>query len=159
MIMHTDTFSFGLDIKTNTATNPLGFRISFNDDILFDELISETMTTIKLDIPDNISELYYNVNLEMYGKNNSHTPPNISYKDHGSIEIINLYVEQVLLVYKDGVSRPFYENAIYKHETIEPFSTHLGKNGSILFTMTTPIYLWLLNNSANAKLISHKVFS
>jgi len=147
-MLNSDSFTFGLKIETNTPTNPLGFKVSINDNTFFNELITKTKTTIEFIVPNNTENINYNVNLEMYGKNESH----VMSDEHGMIEITDLYIDNILLIHKDGVASPFYETVKYNYKnTLEPYTTYLGHNGILSFDISTPLYIWLLENSYGAK--------
>ena len=121
---------------------------SFNDNTFFNELITKTKTTIEFIVPNNTENINYNVNLEMYGKNESH----VMSDEHGMIEITDLYIDNILLIHKDGVASPFHETVKYYYKnTSEPYTTYLGHNGILSFDISTPLYIWLLENSYGAK--------
>lgn len=151
-----NTVKFGLDLETNTPLTPLSIRISIADDIYYDGKVDKSQKSILCEVPDNLEDTTeYDLDIEIYGKTDSHTKIiNDEIIDTTYINIVNLYIDDLLFVHKDGESDGMYnENVVsYTHnnngysnkDITEPFTRYIGANGIIKLKLYTPIYLWML---------------
>lgn len=156
-----DFITLGVNLKFNTPDTPVGFKISFDDVLLHDSLLTNDNSCIEVKLKDNIDirEQKF-LNMEMYGKTDDHTildeKGNII--QTSMIKIINLYIDDTLFIYEDKMASSMWDLITYEYNengknVIEPVTTTIGKNGKLVIPMYTPIYIWMYENLYGTKSI------
>lgn len=139
--------NFSFNATTNTPDTPVTLTLMVNGDIIKSAVIDK-LTSFEYVLADE-PILEYNIEIIMSGKTDAHT----TLDDHGLVlesTVINL---ENLKFDKLALDNFFLEGfATYHHDTNgttesqkEVYCSLLGCNGSIKFTVETPIYQWLLN--------------
>jgi len=138
--------SFDLDSSDYTA--PLGFEVLLDDVVLFSVDHVKESTPVSLEIDDDNSE--HEFKFVMKNKTQEHTVID----DAGNIisnamlSIANVTFDQIKL------GHVFVQRTVYYHDfngaqdpIEDTFYGDMGCNGYVSLRFTTPIYLWLLENT------------
>jgi len=158
------TVTLGVEIEVNIIDNPVGFKISFDDDVLFNALLTTHKQLIEVDMPDDIvNKKNHYLNLELFGKEDNHTilDENGNIIQSSMIKIINLYFDDMLFIYDGGMACSLWDSIKYHHnnnghsdDVVESVSILMGMNGKLVIPLYTPLYIWMLENSHEAKSVS-----
>ena len=144
--MSSETLNFSVE-PTDPAV-PLTLAVYVNDQCCFGPASIDKPVTVSHEINDE-EEQQYQVRIEMSGKTDAHT----KIDDQGNIIKDALLKFSAFEVMGIDIDTVMSKKAKYHHnhnghsEDIEQtFAMSMGCNGSVEFTFTTPIYLWLLEN-------------
>jgi len=156
-----DFITLGVNLEFNTPDTPVGFKISFDDVLLHDSLLTNYNSCVEVKLKNNIDTREQKfLNMEMYGKTDDHTildeKGNII--QTSMIKIINLYIDDTLFIYEDKMASSMWDLITYEYNengknVIEPVTTTIGKNGKLVIPMYTPIYIWMYENLYGTKSI------
>lgn len=139
-------FKIVVGVEPTNPNCPLGFEIWVNDIKFFDNAVKENQQ-ISMYINDNDGE--HVIKLVLKDKLPEHT----KIDDNGSILSDSLV--KLSSIEFDGidVTELFCLLSKYHHnfngtgnDVVEKFNGTMGCNGTVSLTITTPIYLWLLEN-------------
>jgi hypothetical protein len=145
-----DTINFSCDIYNNTPYKPLGFKISINDEDIFDTATDKAEYHIDHDIIDN--KKTYKVKFILHSKTDEHTilGSNNSLIESSQIDIKNIKLDDI------DITNVFHSNSdlfYYIHDHNDhseklkhKFNMGMGCNGFAEFTFNSPVYTWLLEN-------------
>lgn len=142
-----ETVKISFDVETSDSKCPLGIEIWLDDVVLLtNDHVQETVS-FSHDIMDHDGE--HELRIVMLGKTSDHTivdeAGNIA-KD-ATLAISNFEIDGL------DINQLFFEKCVYTHdfngtqpEIADNFFGTAGCNGTISFSFSTPIYLWLLEN-------------
>ena len=156
-----DFITLGVNLEFNTPDTPVGFKISFDDVLLHDSLLTNDNSCIEVKLKDNIDirEQKF-LNMEMYGKTDNHTilDDNGNIIQTSMIEIIDLYIDNTLFIYDGGMACSLWDSIKYHHnnnghsdDVVESVSILMGMNGKLVIPIYTPIYIWMFENLYGTK--------
>jgi hypothetical protein len=137
-----------LSLKVKATGPGLGFRLKFDDTVVYDASPGTDPITVTHEF-DDTKEQQHLVTLEMHGKKPEHTEVD----DNG--EITADRVIEISHITMDGidVDYMFTQQAVYHHDfnghgasTTDSFFGCMGCNGRVEFQFASPLYLWLLEN-------------
>ena len=142
-----ETVQISFDVETSDAECPLGIQVWLDDSLLLDNPHVQEKIAFAHGISDDDGE--HQLRIVILGKTADHTRVD----DQGNI--IKDATLQISTVTIDGidVNQLFNEKTVYTHdfngtqpEIADSFYGVAGCNGTISFSFSTPIYLWLLEN-------------
>lgn len=135
-------------VNSTDSTVPLKLSVWVNDQCCFGPTLIDKETVFRHEISDD-EDLEYRIKIELSGKIDEYT----KLDEQGNI------VKDALLEFKDfeimGINiDTFMTSKIkYHHDfnghgpaTEQQFGMSMGCNGTLEFTFTTPLYMWLLEN-------------
>ena len=141
------TSQISFDIHTSDGTAEIAVAVFINDDCIFKTLHYQWAQKIQFSISDDDNE--HELRIEISGKNANHTIVD----NEGNIvkdvviQLSNFEIDNL------DVNQLFLEKCVYTHdfngsqpEIVDSFHGIAGCNGTISFSFSTPIYLWLLEN-------------
>ena len=141
------TVTFSCDIGTTNPAVPLGMEIWFDDQCFFDQMHVQESHTIKYEFDDNDAE--HTLRFVLKNKLPEHTTLDADGKiiSDATVTISNISFDDI------DCELLTYTTAEYHHnfngsgpETQQKFYGSMGCNGTLLLKLTTPIYIWLLEN-------------
>ena len=145
--METSHISF--ELSTNSPTIPLAFEAWINDQCIFktDHVTETHSISFELDVTENTD---HSLRLIMNGKKLKHTridsAGNITHD--AKLFVNNVCVDEI------EIDQLLFEHAVYSHNfngtrehVNEKFFGEFGCNGTVELKFTSPIYLWLLENT------------
>lgn len=137
-----------LTFDVQSTGKPLDLEIKLDSQTVFNSTIGGEKISVKIEINDDEEKTYP---LEFILKNK--TPEHTTVDDNGNI------LEDSQLIFSDievdeiNIEKLFWFQAEYTHDfngngekTTENFYESMGCNGTVKINITTPIYLWLLEN-------------
>jgi len=154
----------GINLEYNMPHTPVGFKISIDDTLLYNELITHHKTAIQVNIKDDIfNNKIKLLNLIMYGKTAAHT----TFNNEGDViqsailHVIDMYLDDTLYIYRDGMAHNLWDIITYHHtnnnehgeKIIEPVSTTMGCNGKLVIPIYSPLHIWMYENHHGTKSI------
>jgi len=138
------------DLTSSDYTVPLGFEVMLNDVVLFSVDHVAEATPVSLEINNDEDENKHEFKFVMKNKTQEHTVVD----DDGNIvtnamlSIANVAFDEIKL------GHTFTKNAVYHHDfngsqdpVEDKFYGDMGCNGHVSLQFTTPVYLWLLENT------------
>ncbi len=142
-----ETAKISFDIETSDAECLLGVEIWLDDVVLLSNNHVQDKITFVHDISDDDGE--HEFRIVMLGKTTDHTRVDEAgniVKD-ATLQISNVVIDDL------DVNQLFLDKCVYTHnfngtrpEITDTFFGIAGCNGTISFSFSTPIYLWLLEN-------------
>ena len=142
-----ETAKISFDVETSDAECLLGLEIWIDNNLLLKNNHVQNKITFVHDISDNDGE--HELRVVLTGKTSNHTQIDQAgtiIKD-ATLTISNFEIDGL------DVSQLFFEKGVYTHnfngtqpEIADTFFGVAGCNGTISFSFSTPIYLWLLEN-------------
>jgi 23S rRNA U2552 (ribose-2'-O)-methylase RlmE/FtsJ len=142
-----ETVKISFDIETSDAECPMGVEIWLDDAVLLRHNHVQEKITFSHDISDDDGE--HKLRVVISGKTSGHTQVDEAgniVKD-ATLQISNVVIDDI------DVNQLFLEKCVYTHnfndtqsEIQDTFHGVAGCNGTISFSFSTPIYLWLLEN-------------
>jgi len=142
-----ETAKLIVKIETNTPEMPLLVELLLNDIVVSTITTNESTSFMQCEF-DNLKETEHNFKIVVSGKNDEHT----IYNGDELIKSTELCFSNFKIDYFD-VTQAIYRDAVYTNDLNgygemhdEVFGPTVGCNGEITFTITTPLYLWLLDN-------------
>ena len=142
-----DTAKISFNVETSDAECLLGLEIWIDNKLLLKNNHVQDKITFVQDISDNDGE--HELRVVLTGKTSDHTQIDQAgtiIKD-ATLTISNFEIDDL------DVSQLFFEKGVYTHdfngtqpEIVDTFFGVAGCNGTISFSFSTPIYLWLLEN-------------
>jgi hypothetical protein len=140
-----ETIKFKAVIDSEYFNNPPHLRIHLEEDTLFDGPITETITIEKDLIVEDDNTYHLNFTLHDKSKHDTIVEDSNILKDTtikiNLIELDDIDITSMLPINKDS----FY----YKHQRSDEkhtFYDTMGVNGTATIEITTPFYVWLLEN-------------
>jgi hypothetical protein len=136
---------FRCNISSTDTSVPLGLRILLDDQVIFDQ--SHITENIPFECLISDVEQQHKLIFEMSGKTQEHTLVD----DSGEItkdallKLTNFSIDEIDLINLKTFKYEHNFNGTGDKIT-EPFYGHMGCNGQVIVTFSTPIYLWLLEN-------------
>ena len=137
-----------ISFNVHSTGKPLELEVRFDSGVVFNQSIDNTGHPVKISIDDEV-EGSHTLEFIMKGKTIDHTVID----DEGNI------LEDSELVFSDieadkiNIEELFWFQAQYSHDfngngnlTVENFYGSMGCNGTVKIDITTPFYLWLLEN-------------
>lgn len=137
-----------ITFNVKSTNKPLELEVKFDSEVVFNNTIDNTDNLVEINIDDEV-EGSHTLEFIMKGKTIDHTTVD---------EVGNILKDSELVFFDievDGINieELFWFQAEYSHDfngtgelTIENFYGSMGCNGTIKIDITTPIYLWLLEN-------------
>jgi hypothetical protein len=154
-----DVIKLKFDVGTTDAECKLGVKVTFDNNVIYDNIHVTTTDHISHEISDQDAE--HELIIELYGKLPQHT----KIDDVGNIvkdalitvenfQIDDIDISSMLTNYPNNLYQDVPTHLIsYRHDfngtqpvTIDPFHGAMGCNGTVTLKFTTPVYLWLLEN-------------
>jgi len=142
-----ETVKISFDIETSDAECPMGVEIWLDHTVLLSHNHVQEKITFSNDISDDDGE--HKLRVVISGKTSDHTRVDEAgniVKD-AILQISNVVIDDI------DVNQLFLEKCVYTHnfndtqpEIQDTFHGVAGCNGTISFSFSTPIYLWLLEN-------------
>jgi hypothetical protein len=135
-----------LKVSTNTKDNPIGLRIHNDNQVVVDRLVDADEISIDFCLVDtqvpNITSS--SIDIEIYGKNDSHCVGDAT--EHGHVVIEQLTVGGAKLI--DEINQHYYQHIIdnitYNYEgNTTTYTTVLGHNGVVSIPIVKPVYYWI----------------
>lgn len=142
-----DTSKISFNIATSDNTAAIGIAVWVDDTCLYQT--DHLMEPKHIDHAVSDDDLEHKLRVVISGKTPAHT------KVDGTGNIIKDVIINISNVTIDGIdiTQLFNEKCVYTHnfngsqpEIQDVFFGDAGCNGTISFSFTTPIYLWLLEN-------------
>ena len=137
-----------LTFTVHSTGKPLDLEIKLNSETVFDNTISTKPYPIEIEIDDEKEETFP-VEFILKNKTTDHTVID----DDGNILEDSELVFSNIEVDEINIEELFWFQAEYSHDfngsgnpTTENFYGVMGCNGTVRINITTPIYLWLLEN-------------
>ena len=142
-----ETAKISFDVETSDAECLLGVEIWIDNNLLLKNNHVQDKITFVHDISDDDGE--HELRVVLIGKTSDHTQIDKAgtiIKD-ATLTISNFEIDGL------DVNQLFFEKCVYTHdfngtqpEIADSFFGVAGCNGTISFSFSTPIYLWLLEN-------------
>lgn len=142
------THATKLTFVVQSTGKPLDLEIKLDSQTVFDDTIKKEKTPVEIEISED-EEKTYPFEFILKNKTTEHTIVN----DEGNI------LEDSQLVFSDieideiNIEELFWVQAKYSHDfngggepTTENFYGNMGCNGIVSINITSPIYMWLLEN-------------
>lgn len=136
-----------LNFKISATNQPLHIEAKFDGKTIWQDQIKDSSTVSHEFFEDNRQ---HTLSIIMSGKTHEHTklnPTNEIIQD-SCVKISEFKLNDIELDYA------FYENCVYTHDLNgtgsimqEKFFGTLGCNGTVTFSFSSPVYLWLLENT------------
>lgn len=154
-----DTIKLEFDVGTTDAECKLGVKVTFDNNVIYDNIHVTTTDHITHDVDDQDAE--HELTIELYGKLPQYTEideaGNIVKDALITVEnflIDGIDISSMLTNYPNNLYQDVPTHLIsYRHDfngtqpvTIDPFHGAMGCNGTVTLKFTTPVYLWLLEN-------------
>jgi hypothetical protein len=140
--------SVSFDLTSSDYTAPLGFEVLLDEVVLFSVDHVKESTTINLEINDD--EGNHEFKFVMKNKTQEHTVVD----DAGNIvtdamlSIANVTFDEIKLGYLLTKQSVYHHDFNGSQDPIEDtFYGDMGCNGHVSLRFTTPLYLWLLENT------------
>ena len=137
-----------LSFKAAASGPDLCFKVTLDDQIIFDTSLSAEPVLVNHDFDDS-EESDHLLVFELSGKLPEHTEVN----DAGEIVLDRCVIIEDIEFDKISLGHMVTEIAQYHHDTngstgplIDQFFGIMGCNGRVEIRFSTPIYLWLLEN-------------
>lgn len=136
------------DIVPSDPTNPLGVEVWVDDQQIADYQTLDQSQNISYVFNDDI-EQSYTIKIIVKNKTSAHTQVNEAGEilSDSLVSIKNFKIDAI------EIDQVVYQKAVYVHnfngsgnQISDSFYGPAGCNGSIEFELTTPVYLWLLEN-------------
>ena len=144
------SFQFKFDLDSTNYAAPLGFNCRLNDQLVNTVKHVIEPQSVCVEIPDTEDEKTHYLSFELFGKTIDDTQVN----EQGQILSDALLTLKNFTIDDIKVDYPVQINTIYYHDlngsgptTESKFYGPMGCNGQAVFKFTTPIFLWLLDNS------------
>jgi len=143
-------FEFKFDLDSTDYAAPLGFRLLLNSKEIYSLSHVSESRIIKTEIADTEEATDQELIFELYGKSQDFTKLDENGKIVGDalLTIKNITIDDIKVDY------PVHINTVYNHDyngtkapVQEKFYGVMGCNGRAVFKFSTPIFLWLLDNS------------
>ena len=141
------TTIFKFDIATSNAAAELGISVWIDNDCVLQIDHVKQSQTFSHTLSDEEGE--HKLRITMSGKSPDHT----QIDEQGNIVQDAMLNISGISIDNIDVSQLFYTHARYTHnfngsqpEIEDQFFGNMGCNGSVNFSFSTPIYLWLLEN-------------
>jgi hypothetical protein len=140
--------TFRISCVIQPQGDPLGLEIWFNDQKLFDQEKIDNAVDFESECADHEDDTCF-LKFVLKNKTSEHTKldDNNRIIVDSIISISNICFDEV------NIDQVVYDKAQYQHnfnntsaKTIEKFYGDMGCNGTVELAVTTPIYLWLLEN-------------
>jgi len=137
-----------LTFTVHSTGKPLDLEVKLNSQTVFDNTISTKSHPVKIEI-DNEKEETFPVEFILKNKTADHTvvDDNGNILEDSELVFSNIEVDEI------NIEQLFWFQAEYSHDfngsanpTTENFYGTMGCNGTVKIDVTTPIYLWLLEN-------------
>lgn len=144
------SFQFKFDLDSTNYSAPLGFRCLLNNTEVCAVNHVKSAQSVQIEIPDTEDEITNYLAFELSGK----TFDDTKVDDQGQILADSLLLLSNFTIDDIRVDYPLQINTVYYHDfngsqptTESKFYGPMGCNGQAIFKFTTPIFLWLLDNS------------
>lgn len=144
------SFQFKFDLASTNYDAPLGFRCRLNNVEVYTINHVQTEQSVQVEIPDTEDEKIHHISFELFGK----TIDDTKVDEQGQILADSLLLLSNFTIDDIKVDYPVQINTVYHHDfngsqsaTESKFYGPMGCNGQAIFKFTTPIFLWLLDNS------------
>lgn len=137
-----------ITFNVKSTNKPLELEVKFDSQVMFDKVIDNGPHPVEISIDDE-AEDSHTLELVMKGKT----------VDHTTVDSDGNILKDSQLVFSDievdgiNIEELFWFQAEYSHDfngggdlTVENFYGSIGCNGTVRIDITTPIYLWLLEN-------------
>jgi hypothetical protein len=149
--MRIKTSNISCDIICGLPNPPMKILVSFDGEVILSERTTKSKYSIShdFDATDNGKSHIFNVNLS--GKVDEHTIGDST--DSSQISIVNITLDGMsidcALTRNDNIIKYTHDNNGYSDEVVVGFVDVMAFNGTIEMEFKTPLYLWVLENTAS----------
>jgi hypothetical protein len=136
------------DVRSTSVNKPLGLEVKLNDTVVYVNESFIVAESIQVEIPNDAAE--HSLKIILKNKTSEHTVLDTS---GAIVQDASLVVENIkfddIVVGHDILQLATYTHDCNGTDTLKEhkFYSEMGCNGTVELQFTTPIYLWLLENT------------